>query len=170
MKAQSVLIDSFDTITMLKKIADSTCDELELFILVDIYNTYGKETVARALTRYVVGTDEMPHLAGRQVYTEHGYIDVLTCLPVHNSSSYACTFSHNPDEVYLLDKNGYCHNLRIWHVKDKPNTKPVKTRGRPKKDKSTKPSPTFSVDTLTKTVDSPFLMTESDFPLPEKRK
>lgn len=179
MKPQSIFIDSFDTITTLKKIADSTCDELELFILLDILKTSGREAVAQAMSRYPVGTDSMSTLTTKQVYTQHGWLDVLTATPIHDSTTWACTFSHNPEEAYLLDKNGHNYKFRIYQTRPKPQGKKSKT-GPDTSPKRTKDDAIKAHNRRTGNIDlpakddsaSPNLWTESDFPipLPEKHK
>lgn len=126
MKPISIMIDSFESIDELRNLS-KRADSLEtLAILLEIYKESGYTAACEALTQYPVGVDAMPYLTTKQVRTLDGWLDVLTCKHVHGTSQWACTFSHNPDLVYLLDKNGFSPNFSIFQVRDVKKTKKVK--------------------------------------------
>lgn len=126
MKPISIMIDSFESIDELRNLSKRT-DSLEVLeVLLEIYKESGYAAACESLTQYPIGVDAMPHLTTKQVRTLDGWLDVLTCKPVHGMSHWACTFSHNPDLVYLLDKNGFSPNFRIFQIRDVKKPKKVK--------------------------------------------
>ena len=123
MKPISILIESGKTIQDLTLLSKETSNDEELGVVLEIYKESGYEAAKASLTKYPVGVDTMPNLTSQQVRTIHGWVDVLTCLPVAGSVRYACTFSHNPNLVYLLDKNGWSPDFLIYQVRDTKKTK-----------------------------------------------
>lgn len=132
MKPISILIESVKTIQDLTLLSKETSNDEELGIVLEIYKESGYEAAKASLTKYPVGIDTMPHLTSKQVRTIHGWLDVLTCIPVAGSGRYACTFSHNPKLAYLLDKNGWSADLLIYQVRDvkQGKTKALKHRAK----------------------------------------
>lgn len=118
MKPISIMIDSFESIDELRTLSKRTESLEVLAILLEIYKESGYSAACESLTQYPIGVDAMTHLTSKQVRTLDGWLDVLTCKPVHGMNHWACTFSHNPDLVYLLDKNGFSPNFRIFQVRD----------------------------------------------------
>ncbi|WAW11634.1 hypothetical protein nACB1_093 [Acinetobacter phage nACB1] len=127
MKPISILIESEKTIQELMLLSKETSDDDELGIVLEIYKESGYEAAKASLTKYPVGVDVMPKLTTKQVRTIHGWLDVLTCMPVAGTSRYACTFSHNPKLVYLLDKNGWALEFLIYQIRDAKKPKKSKT-------------------------------------------
>ena len=123
MKPLSILIESGKTIQDLTQLSKETSNDDELGIVLEIYKESGYEAAKASLTKYPVGVDTMPNLTSQQVRTIHGWVDVLTCLPVVGNVRYACTFSHNPNLVYLLDKNGWSPDFLIYQVRDAKKSK-----------------------------------------------
>src|SRR5574343_272439 len=118
MKPISIMIDSFESIDELRNLSKRTESLEVLAILLEIYKESGYSAACASLTQYPVGVGVMPHLTSKQVRTLDGWLDVLTCKPVHDTTHWACTFSHNPDLVYLLDNNGFSPNFPIFQVRD----------------------------------------------------
>ena len=112
------MIDSFESIDELRCLSKRTESLEVLAILLEIYKESGYSAACESLTQYPIGVDAMPHLTTKQVRTLDGWLDVLTCKPIHGMTQWACTFSNNPDLVYLLDKNGFSPNFRIFQVRD----------------------------------------------------
>lgn len=136
MKPISIMIDSFESIDELRSLSKRT-DSLEILaILLEIYKESGYAAACESLTQYPIGVDAMPHLTTKQVRTLDGWLDVLTCKPVNGMSHWACTFSHNPDLVYLLDKNGFSPSFRIFQIRDAKKPK----KGKKDLNVPTKPS------------------------------
>ena len=120
------MIDSFESIDELRNLSKRTESLEVLAILLEIYKESGYSAACASLTQYPVGVGVMPHLTSKQVRTLVGWLDVLTCMPVNGMSHWACTFSHNPDLVYLLDKNGFSPSFRIFQIRDAKKPKKSK--------------------------------------------
>lgn len=132
MKAISILIDSSTTINELNYLETQAEDDLELEVVLDIYKYHGYEEAKRSLRRTPLTPDQLKTLAGKQIRTVKGWIDVIQCLPVADSTRWMMVLSDKPHVARIVDGYGYNANLHIYQVRDTP--KSTKQRGRPRKE------------------------------------
>jgi len=166
MKGQSIYIDSSDTLQELVELERRADNNEEFMLFLDIYKNHGYETAKQASSNCPFTTEQLMNLVGKQVRLLNEWVDVLLCVPLAGSNKFVIMLSNEPDVAHHIDNTGYNSKLRIYYSRDKAK--------KGKKDKHPLAVPERAVAVM-KSTSKPWdtqsnLMTESDFPLPEKRK
>lgn len=159
-------VSSIEVAQEIHTIAVKSDTDKEFLLLMGIYQEFGLNAVLHACGTSKYNRDDLLNLAGKEVLTLNGWIEVISCLPLGDSTRFVAVFSDDPHKAYILDSTGFSSIKRIYRIRDKEQPTPVvvakRKRGRPRKDTSSK-----SMKDLIDRAQSD-LMTEPDFPLPKK--
>lgn len=119
-KEVTIAISTRLDIDALVLIRDHSTSSHAMRALLTLYKECGLNAIKAGFKNSPVVVGEMGNLVGKQAFTENGWVEVLTSLPLANADGWVCTFSDRPDLAYLLDTNGYSRHYPIYSVRDKP--------------------------------------------------